>query len=116
MMTESELVEIEARAKAATEGPWYFHNTDDNLFMNAGYISTEPGELNHDGKQGMDYESNEQVDPKKIIAITLLQSPHLADCNDEFENALFISHARSDIPRLLAEIYRLKEKIRELES
>lgn len=108
MISDDELAEIEARAGAATPGPWYAHATDDEVFSNARYVSVQPGEFRHDNKRGMDSQSDERADSEKVIAITLLQSPRLAECNECDENTLFIAHARSDIPRLIAEIRRLK--------
>lgn len=115
MMSDAELIEIETRASAATPGPWYAHATDDNVFSNARYVSLEPGEFRHDGKQSMDEESHDKADSEKVIAITLLQSPQLADCDECEENTVFIAHARSDIPRLIAEIRRLRAMISEVQ-
>lgn len=111
MLTDEELTEIEVRANAATPGPWYAHATDDEVFSNARYISLEPGEFRHDNKRSMDSQSDERADSEQVIAITLLQSPRLADCDECDENTLFIAHARSDIPRLIAEIRRLRAMI-----
>jgi hypothetical protein len=49
-------------------------------------------------------------DHGEIVAATLVQAPRYVDVADERwdENALFIANAREDVPRLLAEIRRLR--------
>ncbi|MEV0374509.1 hypothetical protein AB0I10_32785 [Streptomyces sp. NPDC050636] len=48
-----------------------------------------------------------------MVAATLIQHPRYIDVADERwdENAEFIAHAREDVPRLLAEITRLRRLI-----
>ncbi|WP_189093077.1 hypothetical protein [Deinococcus ruber] len=48
------------------------------------------------------------IDDEQVIAITCLQSLQLAYQDASDENALFIAHAREDVPALLAEIRRLR--------
>lgn len=96
---EKRLAEIVERANKASEGPWYPHATDDDLFMNARYVSTESGDLYHDGARGM---AEGECDDNVVVAITLLQSPRLAGIDDAKwdENTAFIAHAREDVPDL----------------
>lgn len=117
-LSEQELDRIEARCEAATPGPWYARSTDDQVFMNALFVGTRPGEMGvdglyHDDGRGLAAGGKEQAPPEQIIAITLLQSPHLADVKDELwdENTLFIAYARSDIPRLIGEVRRLRARL-----
>ena len=50
-------------------------------------------------------------DHRQIVAATLVQHPRYADVADARwdENARFIAHARRDVPRLIAEIRRLRD-------
>ena len=70
MITDAELDAIEARAKAATEGPWLFKN-----------------------------------------------NPQLSQLSDKyadfkrFDDCVFIAHARTDIPRLVAELRAARESV-----
>lgn len=55
-----------------------------------------------------DFEASE------IIAATLVQSPsRYVDCADERwdANAMFIANAREDVPRLIAEIRRMRSQL-----
>lgn len=95
-MTDDELAAIEARANAATPGPWMSFNTDDTYAMNIYGVTTsyelwacEPEKDNGHGN---------------IIALTLLQTPRYS-CHESrlwHENTMFIAHARADIPALIA--------------
>ena len=91
--------EIRAGAEAATPGPWFFENPDDDMCMNAYTVTVQ---ANND-----DLECNHLN-----VAITLLQSPRYADMKNAWENAKFIANARQDIPDLLA---ALAEKDAEIE-
>lgn len=81
-MTEEELAAIEARAKAATPGPWVVGETwrdhvVDGRFQD-GYwpVASQPG-MDHEG--------------------AWLKG-----------NAAFVAHAREDVPALVAEVRRLR--------
>lgn len=108
-LTEQELAEIEARANKATTGPWYDHNVDDDLCMNAWCVSTSPREP----EMGV---LSTQEDYGAVVAITLLQAPRLACVADRKwdNNAEFIAHARTDIPRLIAEVRDLRKQLDDL--
>jgi hypothetical protein len=102
-ITEEELAAIEERAAAATPGPWHVRLLDDDHAANLVAVSTTPDTGR--GESWPDFAAGE------MVAATLVQFPNrYIDCVDERwdENALFIAHAREDIPRLIAEIRRLK--------
>jgi len=97
-----------------TEGAWYPRATDDEVFMNARYVSTEPGPelygnetMVHDGRRGMDYA---HCDCGKVVCITLLQSPRLADVDDARwdDNTIFIAESHNAFPKLLDAIDALE--------
>jgi len=113
MIDDNELEEINLRASRATPGPWFGHATDDVEASNALYVSTTPGPgiTVHDNRRGLSDGGRNQVDPSTVVAITLLQGPCLCRPDEFDENTEFIAHARSDIPRLIEEIKRLKSII-----
>jgi hypothetical protein len=115
-MTDDDLEQIEKRAAEATPGPWYPHRTDDQVHSNARYVSVEPSDFAHDNKTRMWAGSRQQANPEGVIAITLLQSPGLAVADACDENTLFIAHARTDVPSLVSEVRRLRERVAELEK
>jgi hypothetical protein len=87
-----------------------YDRSDDDVFMNARYVSTQEGPgWGHDNMRGMD-PGNEAQDERNVVAITMLQSPRLADIVDERwdENTEFIAHARTDIDLLVVEVERLR--------
>ncbi len=114
-MIERQLQQIEERVAKATPGPWYAHATDDMYATNARYVSIKPGNIHHhDNKRGMSDGDKHQADPNSVVAITLLQAPLLARTDECDENALFIAHARTDVPLLIAEVRRLQAQVGEL--
>lgn len=133
-MTEEELQAIEARANAATPGPWYAIATDDEHFQSAAYVGLEKrgklgegllieetGELlgaglYNDGGRRKKRLMPGGVDPETVIAITTLQYPRLADLENHSENALFIAYARDDVPALVSEVRRLRRIVNDLSS
>jgi hypothetical protein len=107
-----DLKAIRERCEKATKGPWYPRCTDDRVFMNARFVSTEEGPgFTHDNKTGLSEEHREQENPDTVIAITLLQSPHLAVNDKCDENADFIAHSRTDIEQLLEAVEQAREII-----
>ncbi|GAA4836109.1 hypothetical protein [Kitasatospora terrestris] len=102
-MTDDELAEIEEVANAATPGPWHVRLLDDDYAMNLVAISTVPD--TGLGERWPDFDHHENV------AATLVQQPRYVDVADERwdENAQFIAEARQNIPRLIAEIRRLRQ-------
>lgn len=86
-MESEELAEIEARANAATPGPWETHVTYCVITLRYG----------DDGYLVADCGASE--------------SP---DCCEG--NAPFIAHARTDVPALVAEVRRLTAEVERLEA
>lgn len=78
-MTESELAEIEARAAAASEGPWR---------------ATKPPYGNFGSGEGVLYGNS------LICSTAWLGNPQ--------ENAEFIAAARTDVPKLVEAVRRLR--------
>lgn len=123
-LTPEQLAEIANRANAATSGPWFAHNPDDEYFMNAYVVTTSEVEP-YDGDEF--YRDNYEG----LIATTLLQSPGYVKpkCDPKDGkwdvDAEFIAKARADIPALLAHIaeveaerdaaQRLVDEMRELQ-
>ncbi|MFF2193438.1 hypothetical protein [Streptomyces sp. NPDC058157] len=100
---EVELRRIEERADSATPGPWFVRQLDDREFMTLVAVSTVPDVESVDSHPGFQSGQN--------VALALVQDPQYADVPDGLwdENANFIAHARQDIPRLVAEVRRLRE-------
>lgn len=103
-MTEERLKEIEARANAATEGPWcwtYFGSKDN------GYIV---GKAWQDGIECVGHIENDDDFEEPIV----LGEHEAATCN--YGNPEFIAHSRTDIPDLCAALRAARERIKELEG
>jgi len=86
-----------------TPGLWYCRATDDDHCMNARYVGLSPSpnylpdhEWEHDHRQGLAFGNEEQEDPDKVIAITLLQVPPLAMVEESDENMEFIVFAHNE--------------------
>ncbi|NIH87691.1 hypothetical protein [Amycolatopsis granulosa] len=101
-LSDADLDAIEERVSAATPGPWYFHLLDDDWSMSLVAVSTVP-DSEHTGGRA-------EFDPGTVVAGTLVQHPRYVDVADQRwdENAQFIAAARTDVPRLLAEVRRLR--------
>jgi len=100
-LTDADLAEMQDRAEAATPGPWYVRQLDDDHAAGLVAVSTAPDTGR--GERWPDFMAGQ------MIAATLVQFPNrYVDCSDEHwdENASFIAHARDDVPRLIAEIRR----------
>ncbi|MDT0387486.1 hypothetical protein [Streptomyces dubilierae] len=93
---------IEELCAAATPGPWFVRNVDDEHAMNLVAVSTVEGTGRTERWPGFDH--------RELIAATLVQQPRYVDCADERweENAAFIAMARDALPRLVAEVKRLR--------
>lgn len=106
-LTDAELVEIEHRAAAATPGPWFPRFLDDDHAANLVAVSTVSDPDITDGPAWPDFAAGQ------IVAATLIQFPvRYVDVDDSRwnENATFIAQARTDVPRLVAEIRRLRQQ------
>lgn len=92
-ITDAQLDEIDARHNAATPGPWGSHRDLDGVYT----IQARPRVT----CAGMETDGD--------IA-TLAAGRTDAE---SYANARFIGHAREDVPALLAEVRRLRDKARE---
>jgi hypothetical protein len=99
------------------KGPWYPRATNDDMWMNARFVSTKPGIYDtderwlNDSKQGLSVMSDEQENPRDVIAITLLQHPFLVINKDCDEITEFIAEARNVLPDMLEYINKTQEFI-----
>jgi len=100
-----ELEEIEVMAEAATPGPWYVRFYDDEAAMNITAIATTDDD-------GADIRYPE-FDHGEIVAATLIQHPRYVDITDGRwdENARFIAASRELVPKLIAEVKRLRARL-----
>jgi len=90
-MSELNLEAIKARCEAATPGPWHYHL--DNLIAhpNEDYpILVEAGS----------YEGLSREQQKALVR----------------NNRIFVAHARSDVPALVAEVERLRAALEDCEE
>jgi hypothetical protein len=102
-LTDAELDEIELNATRATPGPWFVRQLDDDWASSMVAVSTVP-----DTGQGERWPA---FDAGDIVAATLVQAPvRYVDIRDQDwqGNAAFIAAARTAVPRLVAEIRRLR--------
>lgn len=89
---------LEARriADAADQGPWHQSRADDDKCATALYVAR--GEF----KRGR------WPSPEQVVAVTMLQSPVVAVSDAARSNTAFIAAARELVPRLCAEVERLR--------
>ena len=97
-LTKADLTEIEARVNAATEGPWYWRNSDINVYL-LGARSRAVMTFKRMGKQSAQPEFRDDDG--------LLHGVQKRNIYD-FADADFIAHARTDVADLLAEVKRLR--------
>jgi hypothetical protein len=83
-LSDDELADIKRRAEQATPGPW--------VHVSEGIIETENPS-------------------RRIVALTCKGSNRVSPPLPAAENGAFISNARTDVLRLIAEIERLKSLI-----
>ncbi|WP_406353426.1 hypothetical protein [Streptomyces sp. NBC_00658] len=93
---------IEELCTVATPGPWFVRSLDDEYAMSLVTVGTV--EDTGQGERWPDFDHGE------MVAATLVQQPRYVDCADERwdENAAFIAMAREVVPRLVAEVRRLR--------
>jgi hypothetical protein len=97
-MDEREFLAIEARAKAATDGPWRW----EDQYADSGdgpYFQVRSESVYTNMQTGM--EADDQTAPDEIAMGTVAM-----DLGED--DARFIAHARTDVPALLTEIRRLR--------
>lgn len=105
VLGDAELAAIQERCDGATPGPWFWDNPDDENCMNAYAVFT--------GRGGIDDFGPGYADHERIVAITMLQTPRYAShvAGRWEEDADFIANARADVPRLVAEVRRLRSAL-----
>lgn len=112
-MNAQQLQEIKARAEAATPGPWYW---DTNRRFQSCMLKAP-----HDGGTCVvDFVrwGTQRAQPRFNDTATLfggiLRTMEEYDAQElPNHNAIFIAHAREDIPALVAEVERLREVLRQ---
>jgi hypothetical protein len=85
-LTSSELDAIEARANAATPGPWERGAT----------LRERDGKVTTFSEEASVYPPLGEAGPVAVATVA------------EYDNASFIAHARQDVPALVAEVRRLR--------
>jgi hypothetical protein len=104
-LSEEELGDIEELCEATTPGPWFVRALDDKAAMNLVAVSTtpDPGAV----------ERWPSFDHGELVAATLVQDPRYVDVADGRwdENAAFIAMARMAVPRLVAEVRRMRARL-----
>jgi len=96
-MTPAELDAIEAREKAATEGPWRA-------------VAQDGGEVFHGFERGVvtGWDHPQLRGPLDITGLGIDLRSGRAVRRMDATDAEFIAHARSDVPALVAEVRRLR--------
>lgn len=95
MLTDAELREMRARCEAATPGPWKMHHR----FVSAKDTDDECAGL------GWDFDPDCPTNPPE---------PMLRGVFARAADAHFLMSARTDMPRLIDEVERLREQVRML--
>ena len=93
-MTDKELEEIEARERAATKGPW----VSDNGACQQGRYGEPEGASIYSGEITIVKGGAQDEQGGEVGVVTN-------------EDADFIAHARTDVPRLTAEVRRLRAEL-----
>lgn len=102
-MTDAELAAIQARCDRASIGPWFFNSY--NRVCSAP-LSSEHSRLESERRDWDDDALDAAEWPE--VTIAWIPATH-GDTGDNPGDAEFIAEAREDVPRLLAEIARLKD-------
>src|SRR5687768_14913613 len=105
-MTDAELQAIEARAKAATEGPW---EAVQSFGADAvGQVVTPPAESSPQEQRGYSESTGAPI-------FVCADDNGTYFCDMKPADALFIAHARADVPALAAEVRRLRALLKAAE-
>lgn len=97
-MTDLDLDAIEARANAATDGPWVVKHEP----------AWEADNVQHPDVITVGAQMWEADD--EPMTVCLVSTDHEDDPVDVLLDAEFIAHARTDVPALVAEVRRLREE------
>lgn len=117
MLSDAELVEIEKRCEAATDGPWQWTSCGekDYCFVLGQFAlmdSEEDPPPGHIETERYD----ESVEDRYVE--TAFCNENVAESHSQHGNADFdfISHARTDVPKLLDEVRYLKYEVHRLKA
>lgn len=105
-ITDKRLTVIQARVEEATDGPWFVEYESEECppfkpYAYAIHGPTMQGVLESQVSDDFKAQYGHQMD--EVVGVAAA-------------DAEFIAHAREDIPALLAEIYRLKNRVGVLQS
>lgn len=106
-MTDEQLAAIEARAAAATPGPWFWQFRPREFL--ARLVSGAPMRpfVMAFGRWGM-WSAKPLVNVNDVMVSLANHTDH--------PDAAFIAHARTDVPALVAEVRRLRDRVALLEG
>ena len=96
-MTIEELAALDRLSEAASPGPWYVRQLDDELCCGACAVSTVPDTGKNEDMRSGSWPGQE------IVAACLIQNPpYVLSADDRFEeNAALIAAMRNHLPELL---------------
>lgn len=98
VLTDAELEEMERRAEAASSGPWWVEPREyDPMFPKDSAYGVAGHSICRRGN-----ESN----PHRHLRVHLMCNPNFPEQGQL--DMQFAAHARSDVPRLIAEVRRLR--------
>lgn len=103
--TDQQLAEIEARAGAATKGPWGFYDGSNYADVAADLTMTSRSSYSYREKIAQLEDENYWDDPAHEDDDEQRAPEQMA------ANAAFIAAARTDVPALLAEVHRLRDAV-----
>jgi len=92
------VAEARRTAEAADPGPWHAGRADDDHCAIAFYVARGA------------FKRGRWPSPEQVVAVTFLQYPCLAVSDLEESNTAFIAASRDLVPRLCAEVERLREQ------
>ena len=100
---------MEARAKAATEGPWDYSDCEGELSVDAGSSRTRWN--NGIGRPPSSWKSTDRILEHELETWDIGEEP---DDDQRRADAEFIAHARTDVPALVGTLRRLNAALTEL--
>lgn len=108
-MTDLDLDAIQARAGAATDGPWDVE-IGEAIEVNAGTAKTVWDEAGRFGKPARSWRFTDRILEVECADYDLPDEDYAIVA----ANATFIAHARTDVPALIAEVKALRGKVAEV--
>ena len=110
-MTEKELNDIEQRCQATPEGPWLAELTEHDTFFIAKHVETA-ATINAKFYPPEVAQRTPEFDVTDKHGYVIHNPDMVCDISDgERAKLEFIAHSREDVPKLLAEIRELREKL-----